>query len=97
MDLMTSTGYDVVMKKVGIAELKAHLSGHLRAVKEGETVVVLDRGTPVARIVPAADLRGGLVTRPAARDLASVKQTLKRLHPLAGTDSLAVLLEDRKR
>jgi len=95
---VTITGYHVVMKKVGIADLKAHLSGHLRTVKRGETLVVVERGTPVARIVPAADLRGGVVTRPPTRDLASVKQMLKRLPPLAvPIDSLEILLEDRKR
>jgi len=88
----------MVMKKVGVADLKAHLSGHLRTVKKGETLVVLERGTPVARIVPEADLRGGVVVRPPTRDLPSVKQMLKRLRPIAWpVDSLAILLEDRKR
>jgi prevent-host-death family protein len=86
------------MKSVGVADLKAHLSAHLRSVKKGESLVVVERGTPVARIVPAADMRGGLVTRPPTRDLAEVKRTLKRLAPLAPpVDSLAVLLEDRRR
>ena len=40
--------------QVGIAELKARLSEHLRAVRKGRTVTVLDRDTPVARIVPYA-------------------------------------------
>jgi prevent-host-death family protein len=95
---MTSTGYHVVMKSVGIADLKAHLSGHLRTVKKGEPLLVLDRGTPVARIVPAADSRGGLVTRAPTRDLQSVRRLLNRLQPIAlPTDSLSILLEDRKR
>ncbi len=88
----------MVMKRVGIADLKAHLSGHLRTVKKGETLVVVDRGTPVARLVPAGDLRGAVVTRPPTRDLASVRRVLKGLPPLAlPVDSLAILLEDRKR
>lgn len=96
--LVTCTGYYMVMKKVGIADLKAHLSGHLRTVKKGEMLVVTERGTPVARIVPVADPRGGIVTRPPARDLPSVKHMLKRLPPLGlPVDSLAILLEDRKR
>ncbi len=49
---MTISGYDVVMKKARIAELKAHLSDYLRAVRRGDTVTVMDRDTPVARIVP---------------------------------------------
>jgi prevent-host-death family protein len=86
------------MKQVGIADLKAHLSGHLRTVKKGETLLVMDRGTPVARILPAADPGGGLVTRPPTRDLQAVRKMLKRLPPLhLPVDSLSVLLEDRKR
>jgi len=88
----------MVMKQVGIADLKAHLSGHLRTVKKGETLLVVDRGVPVARIVPATDPRGALVTRPPTRDLQSVKQLLKRLPPLGmPVSSLSILLEDRKR
>lgn len=40
------------MKEVRIAELKARLSEYLRAVRRGETISVLDRDTPIARIVP---------------------------------------------
>lgn len=40
------------MKTVRIAELKARLSGYLREVRNGRSVTVLDRETPIARIVP---------------------------------------------
>lgn len=36
----------------GIRELKARLSHYLRRVREGETVVITDRGQPIAHIVP---------------------------------------------
>ncbi len=49
---MTINGYHMVMKKAGVAELKARLSHYLRAVRRGETVTILDRDTPVAQIVP---------------------------------------------
>ena len=49
---MTISDYHVTMKAVGIAELKAKLSEHLRYVRSGESITVLDRQTPVARIVP---------------------------------------------
>ena len=95
---VTNNGCHVVMKKVGIADLKAHLSGHLRAVKKGETLIVVERGTPVARVVPAADLRGGIVTRPPSRDLSAAKRMLKALPSLAlPIGGLAILLEDRRR
>lgn len=40
------------MKKANIAEIKNRLSHYLELVKRGETVLVMDRKTPVARIVP---------------------------------------------
>lgn len=40
--------------KVGIRELKAHLSEYLARAAAGEDVVVTDRARPVARIVPFA-------------------------------------------
>jgi prevent-host-death family protein len=42
------------MTKANIAELKNRLSHYLSKVKRGETVLVLERTTPVARIVPVA-------------------------------------------
>lgn len=39
--------------EIGIRELKSHLSAFLRRVKRGESITVTDRGTPIARIVPA--------------------------------------------
>jgi prevent-host-death family protein len=50
------------MKQVRIAELKSHLSEYLRSVRRGETISILDRETPVARIVPVRG-RETLVTR----------------------------------
>lgn len=52
VDQMTISSYDVVMKAVRIAELKSRLSEYLRAVRDGATVTVLDRNTPVAKIIP---------------------------------------------
>jgi prevent-host-death family protein len=40
------------MKRVGVAALKAHLSEYLRQVRRGRALVVVDRDTPIARIVP---------------------------------------------
>jgi prevent-host-death family protein len=41
-----------VMKQTNVSGLKAHLSEYLAAVRDGETVVVHDRRTPIARLVP---------------------------------------------
>ena len=80
------------MSEIGIAELKARLSEHLRTVRNGGTVTVLDRDTPIARIVPYA--APPLEIRKATRRLRDVKLRPK---PAKRTDSLAILVEDRRR
>lgn len=37
---------------VSIRELKSRLSHFLRLTKEGSSVIITDRGTPIGRIVP---------------------------------------------
>ena len=80
------------MRSVSTAELKARLSGHLRSVQDGGTVTVLDRDTPVARIIqiaaPSLEVQRGEM---ALRDLKLPPKLAKR------TDSLALLLDDRRR
>jgi len=44
----------VFMTTVSISELKANLSRYVREVRRGGEVQVLDRGTPVARLVAPA-------------------------------------------
>jgi prevent-host-death family protein len=80
------------MSDVGIAELKARLSEHLRSVRNGATLTVLDRDTPIARIVPYA--AQPLEIRKARRRLRDLKLPPK---PAKRTDSLAILVEDRRR
>jgi prevent-host-death family protein len=79
------------MSDVRIAELKAHLSEHLRSVRNGGTVTVLDRDTPIARIVPCG-------SQPL--EIRKAKRRLRDLKPPARaaklTDSLSVLLDDRR-
>jgi antitoxin (DNA-binding transcriptional repressor) of toxin-antitoxin stability system len=72
VDLMTMHDYHVVMTSVGTAELKAHLSEHLQAVRGGETIIVLDRREPIARIVPIGAAGLELVVRPAKGALQEV-------------------------
>ena len=40
------------MKSVNIRELTHHFSSYLRVVKRGERIVVMERSSPVADIVP---------------------------------------------
>ena len=46
------------MKTVGSRELKNRLGRYLGLVGRGETIVVTDRGKPVARLVPPSPERG---------------------------------------
>jgi len=81
------------MKSVGIAELKAHLSHYIHAVRKGQTVTILDRKEPVARMVPITAGRRVLQTQRAIRPI----QELTLPPALSGkVDSLAALLEDRR-
>ena len=80
------------MKTVGIADLKARLSEHLRSVRKGRILTVMDRDTPVARIVPYAD--EPIAVRRATR---RVRDLVVPAPPAAATDSLAVLVGDRDR
>lgn len=80
------------MSEVRIADLKARLSEHLRSVRNGGTVTVLDRDTPVARIIPVA--APSLEVRKATRKLRDLKLPPKSSRR---TDSTAVLVEDRRR
>lgn len=40
---------------VSYREFRKNLSGYLRQVRQGETIVVTSRGTEVARVVPPAE------------------------------------------
>ena len=44
-----------MLKSVNIAELKNRLSVYLNEVRAGQEVLVRDRNTPIARIVPIAN------------------------------------------
>ncbi len=92
---MTSCGYHIVMRQVRIADLKARLSEHLRAVRRGETIAVLDRETPIAHLVPVHDRKSLRIRRPAP-----TAPPLKRV-PIpkavkSNIDVVALLLEERQ-
>jgi antitoxin (DNA-binding transcriptional repressor) of toxin-antitoxin stability system len=86
----------MTMKAVRIAELKSRLSRHLRSVRAGESLTVLDRATPIALLVPIDHADAGWVTKPDpdAPPLARVK--LPRRTRI-DVDVVTLLLEDRQR
>lgn len=45
-------GYNGVMKRAKISELRDQLSRYLDEVRRGETIEIVDRNVPVARVVP---------------------------------------------
>jgi antitoxin (DNA-binding transcriptional repressor) of toxin-antitoxin stability system len=88
---MTTRDHNEVMSKVGIADLKAHLSQHLRKVRGGRTLTVFDRETPVAQIVPY-DAETPLDVRRATRKPSDLRLPPR---PSVRTDSLSLLIQDR--
>ena len=84
------------MITVRVADLKSRLSEHLRKVRAGRTVTVLDRSTPIARIVPYEEhgqsltVRSPLPGSPALRDV-SLPPPLRLRR-----DIVALLLEERQ-
>ena len=76
------------MREVRIADLKARLSEHLRYVRRGHVVTVLDRDTPVARLVPVEPRVGLTIRRPADVPLPPPLRL-----PL---DPVSLLLDDRR-
>lgn len=87
-----------------IGQLKARLSEYVARARAGEEVVITDRGTPVARLVPLSGasaldgrhaelVRAGLVREPSAPlDLAAIEASRPR-DPTGR--SLAAILEER--
>jgi prevent-host-death family protein len=85
----------MVMKQVGIAELKAKLSEFLRVVQGGESIAVLDRNRAVAHIVPVVEKTGLRIRKPAADSPTPNKVSLPK-PSLKKIDVLELLLEERQ-
>ena len=94
------------MKTATVTEAKNRLSALIDLVRAGESITILDRGTPVARLEPVmsdADhdgrlrrlARAGVVRVPEQGDLLAI---LAKLPPAPTTEASAVeaLLEERR-
>lgn len=86
---------------VGVRDLKANLSAHLRRVKDGATLVITDRGRRIGRIVPErATLEDQLHDLAAAGVIAWSGERLPPAEPPArvrGSRTVAdLLLEERE-
>ncbi len=91
VDNVTIHDHYLVMTTVGIADLKAHLSEHLHTVRDGGTILVLDRREPIARIVPVSAPE--LSVRPAKGNI----HDISLLGPCLGTEDIVdQLLQERR-
>ncbi len=91
------TSYDriVVMIEVKIADLKARLSEHLRRVRRGHVLLVLDRDTPIARVVPYEESEPLRVRQPLGRSPTLQDVPLPPPLPI-DFDVVDLLLEERR-
>lgn len=85
----------MVMKQVGIAELKSKLSEFLRIVQGGESIAVLDRNRAVAQIVPIPERPGLRIRKPALGSPTPNKVPLPK-SPLPKINVVELLLEERQ-
>jgi prevent-host-death family protein len=95
------------MKKASLTETKNNLSAIIDQVRQGETIVILDRGRPIARIEsilstevePSGRLarleRSGIVRRPKKKLTAKFLQS-KPPRPQSGASALKALLDERR-
>lgn len=96
LDNVTRYDYLLVMKKVGIAQLKARLSEHLRNVRRGESYAVMDRQTPIARLLPYGAASEPLRVRKPLRRVPRL-QDVRLPPPLKlKVDPVALLIEERQ-
>jgi prevent-host-death family protein len=90
-------------RTVGSRELKTRLGTYLERVRNGETLILTDRGRPVAELKPITRKRDGLearldelaalgiITKPVHRKLSPFKPIRGIKHGLT-----SAILEDRK-
>ena len=83
------------MRRVRIADLKARLSEHLRYVRRGHVLTVLDRDTPVARMVPIR-LDEALKIREPANPNATLRDVVLPPPLRIDLDVVDLLLEERQ-
>jgi prevent-host-death family protein len=94
------------MRTASITEAKNGLSALIDRVRAGETILITDRGTPVARIEPMVStddpdgrlerlVRAGIV-RPPARRLPSDILDTPPPRPLVDVDVVAIVIEERR-
>lgn len=92
---MTIYSHVMTMEGVKISDLKARLSEHLRRVRRGHVLTVLDRDRPVARLVPYEESATLRVREPAGRVTKPSDVPIPPPVPL-DLDVVELLLEERQ-
>ena len=82
------------MKSAKISELKAHLSEYLAGVRRGATVIVCDRNTPIARLVPYKGQTDDFRVEEPIRPLTDLKK-VRGVRPRRPFDVVKLLRESR--
>jgi prevent-host-death family protein len=83
--------------EVKIAELKAGLSRYLRSVQKGNEVVIKDRETPIARLVPYQPGRPRLASTPPTRALKDLDKLPVRAPAGLTVDEVDEALREERR
>jgi prevent-host-death family protein len=91
---MTIYSHNEDMKRANVSELKARLSAYLSEVRGGGTVIVCDRNTPIARLVPFQEKSDDLVVIESSAAPSSLKK-IKGVRPKKRVDIDQVLRELR--
>ena len=95
LDRRTIYDHDETMKRALVSELKTHLSSYLAEVRRGHSVIVCDRATPIARLIPyESDEAGGFEVVPASLPVSELKN-VRGLRPKRSIDVVRLLREDR--
>jgi prevent-host-death family protein len=82
------------MKSANVSDLKAKLSAYLAVVRRGGTVLVYDRSTPIARLVPFQEEQDDLVLVEPTGTPADLKR-IKPVSPKKRIDLDKILREMR--
>lgn len=82
------------MRSTKVSDLKAHLSEYLALVRRGETVIVCDRKTPIARLVPYVEGGDDFRVEEPVRPQADLKK-VRGVRPRRPVDVVKVLRDSR--
>jgi prevent-host-death family protein len=94
LSFMTISGHNVVMKTAKVSELKARLSAYLSEVRKGGKVVVYDRNTPIAQLIPFGENEGDIVIVESTAPVSELRK-LKGVRPQKPVDTDKLLQELR--